>query len=232
MTINPTGDQAAVRRLFARIARYYDLMNRLMTLGQDRRWRREVLRRASPAPGLRLLDVGSGTGELARQALELEPEMHVVALDLTPEMICRGRSRIASRRAAWIVADALHLPFPSATFDIVVSAFLLRNVGEVNAALQEQSRVLRPGGRIVSLDTTPPQGRMQPLVRIYLGRVVPALARLVTGDAPAYNYLATSTEGFVSARQLADHFVKAGLQHVGFARRSFGAVAIHWGLKP
>ncbi len=229
MTANSTGDRAAIRRLFARIARHYDRMNRLMTLGQDLCWRRELLRRASPAPGSRLLDLGAGTGELARQALLLEPHVRVVAVDITPEMMRLGRPRLGGQPVAWVVADAHHLPFPSAAFDTVVSAFLLRNVTGLDAALREQTRVLRPGGKLVTLDTSPAEGWSRPLVRFYLNRVVPALAQVVTGDAPAYNYLAASTEGFLSAQELAARLREAGLHQVGFVRRSFGAVAIHWG---
>ncbi len=232
MTVNLARDGAAIRRLFARIARHYDRMNRLMTLGQDQRWRGEVLRRACLAPGCRVLDLGSGTGELARQALAREPRLQVVALDLTPEMIRLGRSRPGARSAAWVMADALHLPFASDVFEAVLSAFLLRNVPDVEIALREQSRVLRPGGRMIALDTTPAVGWLRPLLRLYLGRVVPALARLLTGQAGAYSYLAASTDGFVPAPQLARHFERAGLQQVGFVRRGLGAVAIHWGRKP
>ncbi len=231
MSANPARNRAALRVLFARIARHYDRMNRLMTLGQDRCWRRELLRRASPAPGSRLLDLGAGTGELARQAPELEPEVRVVAVDITPEMMRLGRSRLGTRKVLWVVADARHLPF-AAAFDSVVSAFLLRNVAELDRALQEQQRVLKPGGRLISLDTTPAEGSVAPLVRFYLRRVVPLLARWVTGDGAAYNYLATSTESFAPADHLADHLVQAGFQDVGFLRRTMGAVAIHWGRKP
>lgn len=231
MTANSTGDRAAIRRLFAHIACHYDRMNRLMTLGQDRRWRRELLRRASLAPGSRLLDLGAGTGELARQAMLLQPDVWVVAVDITPEMIRLGRARLAGQPVAWVVADARHLPFPAAAFDAVASAFLLRNVTGLDVALHEQTRVLRPGRKLVALDTSPAEVWSWPLVRFYLSRLVPALAQVVTGDAPAYNYLAASTEGFLSAQELAAHLREAGLHRVGFVRRSFGAVAIHWGCR-
>lgn len=232
MTGNLNIHREGIRRLFARVAPHYDRMNWWMTLGQDQRWRREVLRRAGLAPAMRFLDLGAGTGELARAALDVEPNIRLLAVDLTPEMIRLGRARLASRKATWVRADALHLPFPSATIDAVVSAFLLRNVSELDVALREQNRVLRPGGKMVALDTTPPRGWLRPLLRFYLRRVVPSLARLVTGDVPAYNYLAASTEGFVPAMDLAHRLTQAGFRQVGYVRRSFGAVAIHWGIKP
>lgn len=231
MPPDPAGDRAAMRGLFAHIARTYDCMNRLMTLGQDRRWRRDALHRASLAPGSRLLDLGCGTGEVARQALKLEPGLRVIAADITPEMMRLGRSRPETRGVRWVVADALRLPFGRGTFDAVISAFLLRNVAKLDLALDEQKRVLRPGGRVISLDTTPARGWHGSLLRFYLRGVVPALAHLVTGNAPAYNYLAASTESFVPANHLADHLLQAGFQEVGFVRRTMGAVAIHWGRK-
>jgi demethylmenaquinone methyltransferase/2-methoxy-6-polyprenyl-1,4-benzoquinol methylase len=222
--------------MFARIAGRYDLMNRLMTAGQDIAWRREVIRRTALPPNGRLLDLGAGTGDLASEALRRFPGCRPVAADLTLEMMQAGKSRWASRRIrnwiAWCGADALHLPFPEASFDAVVSGFLLRNVPNVRQALAEQARVLKPGGRLVALDTTRPRPSLfSPLVRLHLRLVIPLLGRLVTGEADAYRYLPESTRGFLSAEQLAARLLEADLVEVGFQVRMFGTVAIHWGKK-
>jgi demethylmenaquinone methyltransferase/2-methoxy-6-polyprenyl-1,4-benzoquinol methylase len=206
-------------------------MNRLMTAGQDVRWRREVIRRAAlPARG-RLLDLGAGTGDLGREALRQAPDCRPVASDFTLEMMLVGKRRPVER-LAWAAADALSLPFPSGCFDAVVSGFLLRNVSDIPRSLREQNRVLKPGGRIVVLDTTRPLPSLfTPLVNLHLHSVIPALGRLVAGDAEAYRYLPDSTENFLSAESLAERMQAAGFREVGFHRLMFGTIAIHWGTK-
>lgn len=230
---NLTGGERAryVQGMFARIARRYDLMNRLMTAGQDVSWRREVIHRAALPPHGRLLDLGAGTGDLAREALRQIPESQVVAADFTLAMMVAGKGR-SSSRLNWVAADALFLPFPNECFDAVVSGFLLRNVSDVPIALQEQHRVLKPGGRLVALDTTlPPQNLLTPLIELHLHTIIPAMGRLIAGDAEAYRYLPASTEKFLSAEGLAVRMQAAGFREVGFRRRMFGTVAIHWGNK-
>ena len=220
-----------VQAMFARIAPHYDRMNRLMTAGQDVRWRREVIRRAALPPGGRLLDLGAGTGDLATEALRQVPSSQVIAADLTLEMMQAGRS---SKHAslAWAGADALRLPFPDQSFDALVSGYLLRNVSNIPHALSEQLRVLKPGGRMVALDTTrPPHNILSPLINFHLHKVIPALGRLLAGDAEAYTYLPDSTRRFLSAEQLAARMVEAGFCQVAFRRLMFGTMAIHWGIK-
>jgi len=228
-----TGDERAhyVQDMFARIASRYDLMNRLMTAGQDVRWRREVIRRAAlPGQG-RLLDLGAGTGDLGREALRQAPDCLPVASDFTLEMMLVGKRRPAER-LEWAAADALSLPFPSGCFDAVVSGFLLRNVSDIHRSLREQYRVLKPGGRILVLDTTRPLPNVfTPLINLHLHKVIPALGRLIAGDAEAYRYLPDSTESFLSGESLAERMRAAGFREVGFHRRMLGTVAIHWGMK-
>jgi demethylmenaquinone methyltransferase / 2-methoxy-6-polyprenyl-1,4-benzoquinol methylase len=219
-----------VQGMFGRIAHRYDLMNRLMTAGQDVRWRGEVIRRAGLSTRARLLDLGAGTGDLAQEALRQRPDSRPVAADFTLEMMRVGRQRPGSSRLSWSSADALHLPFPAETFDAVVSGFLLRNLIDLELSLKEQHRVLKPGGWMVALDTTrPPQGPLSPLINFHLHTVIPTLGRLVTGEGDAYNYLPESTEGFLGAESLAARIASVGFQEVGFHRMMFGTVAIHWG---
>jgi len=221
-----------VQNMFSRIAGRYDLMNRLMTAGQDRSWRREVIQRLALPPQGGLLDLGAGTGDLAREALIQCPGCRPVAADFTLEMMLAGKKRPESARLRWLGADALRLPFPDETFDAAVSGFLFRNVRDIAQALAEQRRVLRPGGRIVILDTThPPRNWMTPLINIHFHYVIPTLGRLITGEGEAYTYLPESTKNFLHAEQLAERMLAAGFHQVGFRRRMLATIAIHWGTK-
>ena len=223
-----------VQGMFARIAPRYNLMNRLMTAGQDRRWRQEVIRRAGLAPGGKLLDLGAGTGELCREALRHVPGCFAVAADFTLEMMNVGKTNWERNTPApgWTAADGLRLPFADETFGAVVSGFLLRNVSDLGIALSEQWRVLKPGGRLVALDTTrPPHTLLSPAINFHLHRIIPALGRLVTGDGQAYTYLPETTRDFLSAEELSERLEQAGFRQVGFRRIMFRTVAIHWGIK-
>ncbi len=214
-----------VRSMFARIARHYDRMNRLMTAGQDQAWRRKVIEAARLQPTERLLDLGTGTGDLAREAFSQQPAARVTAADFTLEMMRVGKHAAS---LDWCAADALQLPFPDGTFDALVSGFLMRNVTDLDQALREQHRVLRPGGRIVVLDTTRPRRNiLSPLIWLHMHIVIPALGALVSGTHEAYRYLPDSTEKFRRAEELADTMSAAGFQRVEFKVLMFGTVAIH-----
>jgi demethylmenaquinone methyltransferase/2-methoxy-6-polyprenyl-1,4-benzoquinol methylase len=239
-----TGNQRAhyVQGMFTRIASDYDLMNRLMTFGQDAAWRKEVIRRANlPRKGGYLLDLGAGTGDLGFEALRQRPATISIEADFTFEMLRVGQQRPPSQlpsfptiqsSISWSNADALYLSFPNNTFDAVVSGFLIRNVIDLPLALCEQHRVLKPGGRIVILDTTRPrQSILSPLVRFHMHIIIPLLGRLVSGQDDAYEYLPDSSEAFLSAEVLAANMVAAGFQKITFRRLNFGTIAIHWGVK-
>ena len=220
-----------IRDIFTRIAPRYDLMNRLMTGSQDRRWRKEVIRHACLSPQARLLDLGAGTGDLACEALRQHPECHPLASDFTLAMMRAGKKRLNAPRE-WAAADALCLPFPSNSFDAIVSGFLLRNVVDLPLALSEQNRVLKPGGWWVSLDTTRPRrSLLSPFIFFYMHRIIPLLGWLLTRQVDAYTYLPDSSEKFLRAEELAAHLAAAGFRQVGFHRLNFGTIAIHWGQK-
>lgn len=220
-----------VQSLFEQIAPRYDLMNRLMTGGQDLRWRRMVIHRAQIAPGGRLLDLGAGTGDLSREALRQQPTCRPLAADFTLGMMRAGQ-RSTGLDLDWAGADALHLPFPDESFDAIVSGFLLRNVADLDQALREQIRVLRPAGRMVVLDTTRPRPTLvSPFIRFHMHHVIPFLGGLLTGSRDAYTYLPTSSERFLLAEDLQARLTAAGFRQVGFQRLNFGTIALHWGQK-
>lgn len=226
-----TGQERAayVQNMFTRIASRYDLMNRLMTAGQDIRWRRQVIQLANLSPNSRLLDLGTGTGDLAREALAQFPQARVIAADFTLEMMRVGQK---NGTLSFSSADALGLPFQNLTFDAVISGFLMRNVIDLQEALLEQYRVLKRGGRIVILDTTRPRKNLlSPLISLHMHVVIPLLGKLLTGHSEAYRYLPETTEGFVTAENLASRMAAIGFKKIGFERFMFGTIAIHWAEK-
>jgi demethylmenaquinone methyltransferase/2-methoxy-6-polyprenyl-1,4-benzoquinol methylase len=226
-----TGKERAtyIQNMFTRIARHYDLINRLMTGGQDIRWRKRVIKLAGLKSDSSLLDIGTGTGELAREALTKFPQAKVIAVDFTLEMMRIGRRNGSLKFSS---ADALYLPFDDSLFDAVISGFLMRNVIDLQKALREQHRVLKNGGCIVILDTTRPKKNiLSPLIWLHMHIVIPTLGRLLTGAKEAYRYLPESTEGFLTAEELASCMSSAGFQNVNYQRFMFGTIAIHWGEK-
>jgi len=219
-----------IRRMFDRISARYDLMNRLITFGLDRSWRRLVVTLAMVPKGGRLLDVGSGTGDIAFEARRRDPSMHIMAADLSPKMMAVGRKRSGGRRLEWCQADALALPFPDGIFDAVTSGYLLRNVSNVSQALREQIRVVKPGRRVVCLDTSPPPRHWsRPFVLFYLKWMIPALGTLVAGDRAAYQYLPNSTQAFLEPDRLVALMREVGFGEVSYRTFMFGTMAVYWG---
>lgn len=223
----------SIRRMFQGISERYDLMNRLMTLGQDQNWRRYVVRKTALPTGGRLLDVGAGTGSLAIAALEKDPALQVTAVDFTFQMMVVGRTRNGAEGVSWGCADALHLPFHDATFDAVSSAYLLRNVVDPDQAFEEQVRVVRPGGRVVCLDTSPPPPNvLRPLVLGYLRFGIPLLGQLITGQRAAYEYLPSSTRAFMDPETMSRTMVRAGLNDVEYKQFMLGTQVVASGTRP
>jgi len=226
-----TGKERAmyVQSMFTQIAKRYDLMNRLMTGGQDIRWRKRVVELARLKPNSSLLDLGTGTGDLAREALAQFPQSKVIAADFTLEMM-----RVGQRSGAlnFSTADALHLPFNDLSFHAVISGFLMRNVIDLQKVLQEQYRVLGRGGHIVILDTTRPKKNfLSPFIWLHMHFIIPTLGGLLTGVKKAYHYLPETTEGFVTAEEMASRIAAVGFKKVNYQRYMFGTIAIHWGEK-
>ena len=224
---------ANVREMFGQISGRYDLMNRLIALGRDRSWRRYVVRKAAVPKGGRLLDVGSGTGDIALEALRLDSTLSVAAVDFSLHMMIVGQRRPAGQKISWCNADALQLPFPDATFDAVTSGYLVRNVIDAHQAFEEQMRVVKPGGRIVCLDTSPvPHNLLRPFIMLHMNVIIPLLGYLITRNRSAYRYLPESTKAFVKPEQLASIMRRAGIASVSYRRFMFGTMAVHTGLRP
>ena len=229
-----TGNERSrhVQRMFDRIATCYDLLNRLMTLGQDMRWRREAIKHLQVEPHSIVLDLGAGTGDIAFEIARKYPDTFVVASDFTTNMILVGKDRPEGKSVQWVIADAQNLPFANESVSGVISGFLLRNVSDIDQTLEEHYRVLLPGGRAASLDTTPPRRNLlRPFIEFHFHYIIPLLGKLIAGDAEAYTYLPSSTEGFLPAEDLAERFRDAGLTGGGLVRRMLGTIGIHWGKK-
>lgn len=225
-----------VRRMFDAIARRYDLMNRLMTLGRDQSWRRRTIKRAKVPNGGRVLDIATGTADLAIAALDANPKK-VVAADFSLQMLDLANRKLRSRnldsQIVLAAADGLSLPLADNYFDAVVTGFSLRNVGNLDLFLSEMLRVTRPGGRVVCLEITQPRlPGFRKFFAWYFGKVVPKIGALISDDSQAYSYLPHSVSIFISPEELRARMQKVGMKDVGFEKLQFGTIAIHWGEKP
>ncbi len=230
-----TGEERAqyVQGMFARIAGRYDLMNRVMTAGQDIKWRRYVIQQAKLPENGRLLDIATGTGDIAYEGLCQHPEIQAVGGDFTIEMMQAGKVYPERAPILWTAADTLALPFPEDYFDAVTSGFLMRNVIDVPGAFREQMRVTRPGGWVVVLESSPPKKNLlRPFILFHLNRVIPTLGKLLAGDSDAYRYLPDSTQQFKDPDTLVEIMSQVGFGAIHYKMFMFGTIAIHVGQKP
>ena len=216
-TLEPEG----VRTMFDRIAPFYDVMNHVMTVGLDRRWRRLTVE-AVVQPGARVLDACCGTGDLAIAA-EREGGI-VTGLDFSSEMLVRARRK--SDTIEWVQGDVLALPYADASFDAVTVGFGVRNVADLGAGLRELRRVLRPGGRLAILEITQPRGILKPFFSLWFDRIVPLLGRVLPGGK-AYTYLPASVRRFRGAEDLAVLIDGSGFEGTQFRLFGGSIVALH-----
>jgi demethylmenaquinone methyltransferase/2-methoxy-6-polyprenyl-1,4-benzoquinol methylase len=227
-----------VRQVFGRIAGVYDLMNRLMTGGLDRRWRLFAARQVALGPGARALDIGTGTGDLAIAVAHAgAPDSTVVGVDFTPEMLRYGQQKVAqlglAERITFQQGDGEQLDFPDDTFDACCSAFVVRNLTSLDGGLREMLRVVRPGGRVVCLEISHPPGAIfGRLFTLYFGRVVPLLGQLIGRSRDAYSYLPTSVLAFPRAPHFRAIIEDAGWTDVRYTYLTGGVVAVHVATKP
>jgi demethylmenaquinone methyltransferase/2-methoxy-6-polyprenyl-1,4-benzoquinol methylase len=211
----------AVRRMFDRIAPVYDAMNRTMTAGLDRRWRR-LTAEAAVRPGDDVLDACCGTGDLAIAAFRAGG--NVTGLDFSSAMLARARRKAPGLE--WIEGDLLALPFADASFDSATVGFGVRNVEDLGRAIEELRRVLRPGGRLAVLEITRPRGLLAPFYRVWFDGVVPLLGKLLPGGS-AYTYLPASVRRFPGPQELAEMIESAGFRDVRVRLLAGGIVALH-----
>ncbi len=229
--------QHYVAVMFARIATRYDLMNDLMTVGLHRRWKKRTASLTTQGLQGAALDVCTGTGDLA-MALARCPGMdQVVGVDLLPGMISLARSKARAKGldggTNLVLGDALTLPFPSNTFACATSAFSLRNMPDLQEALAEMVRVVRPGGRVTTLELTPmDNGVSSTMKRWFFHRIVPLIGQVVARDRAAYTYLPQSVDYFPGAERLEGLLTELGLINVGYTKLGMGSVTLHWGDVP
>ena len=225
-----TLEEPQVEAMFDRIAGVYDLMNSLMTAGLHHRWRRRAADLARVGPGNDVLDVASGTGDLA---IELSARVgaggSVIGSDFSEQML--DRARVKAPQLEWQQANALALPYEEDRFDAVTVGFGARNFSDLEAGLAEMVRVTRPGGRVVVLEiTTPTRPPLSTFFRLWFDRLVPLIGRFA-GDPEAYSYLPSSVRRFPDARTLAMRLSEAGLEEVSYLLTAGGIIAIHSGTK-
>ena len=231
------GEKAqAIRRMFALIAHRYDLLNTILSANQHRYWRRAAVRLASPPPGGRALDVATGSGEFALElAKGMDFQGKVVGIDFCGPILERGREKVERRGVPgviFVLAAAEALPFPGDTFDIATIGFALRNVVSVEQTLREMQRVVRPGGKVVSLELTRPEkGLWQRFHDWYTRQVVPWVGGMLSGQRPAYVYLRESIATFMSPKELARRMEECGLTQVTIHRFTGGVATLHIGVK-
>jgi demethylmenaquinone methyltransferase/2-methoxy-6-polyprenyl-1,4-benzoquinol methylase len=223
-----------VEGVFSSVARRYDLMNDLMSAGVHRIWKDALVDWLAPRPGMRLLDVAGGTGDIAFRFLRrVKGEGHVTVCDMTRAMLEEGQRRAAQegfRDIDWVQGDAMSLPFADRSFDAYTIAFGIRNVTRIEAALAEAYRVLRPGGRFLCLEFSQvPVPALQWLYDRYSFNVIPPMGQAVTGDRESYQYLVESIRRFPDQERFAGMIRAAGFERVSYRNLSLGIAAIHSG---
>jgi demethylmenaquinone methyltransferase/2-methoxy-6-polyprenyl-1,4-benzoquinol methylase len=226
--------ETQVRAMFDRIAGLYDRMNSVMTAGLHHQWRRRAVDLAAVGPGDRVLDVATGTGDLAFElARRVGPGGEVIATDFSEKMLAIAREKAAGAAGVrFETANALALPYRENAFDAATVGFGARNFSDLEAGMREMTRVVRPGRRVVVLEiTTPQRPPLSTFFGLWFDRIVPALGR-VAGDAQAYSYLPNSVRRFPGPEQLAAVMWACGLREIRYVLTAGGIIALHVGVVP
>jgi len=230
-------DPSAVNSMFARIAGRYDVANRLLSGGIDVWWRRRLIKTVARHTPVNVLDLATGSGDVAfALAAALPAPAQVVGMDFCEPMLVEARAKQTGRpggeRIRFQQGDGLNLPLPDATYDGATISFGLRNMADRHRCLRELHRVLRPGGRLTVLEFSQPRRGFRPFYYFYLRRILPWVAGVVTGDKGAYDYLCGSIETFPDHAGIAAEMTTAGFEAIEVQRLTGGIVALHQGTKP
>ena len=219
-----------VQKMFDGIAHRYDLMNAVMTFGQHQQMRRIAARLAQPPRNGLALDLATGTGDFAAALREVEPSVRVVGVDFAVEMMRRGQEKYPAMD--FVAGDMLRLPVPASTFDCSVNGFVLRNVADVKIAFAEMYRVLKPGGRAVSLEITTPRTPIwKDVFGIYFDHAMPHIGGFLSGKPDAYKYLPASVRAFYKPEQVCELMRAVGFRDVSFRWLMLGTMALYFGVK-
>lgn len=228
-------DKSRTPGMFTSIARRYDFLNHALSLNVDRRWRRQLVDACGVKPGEHVLDVATGTGDVAIEFSRRTKAGRIVGLDPSAGMLDVARAKAVrtagAARIQLIEGDALALPFPDASFDVVTIAFGLRNLPDYARGVNEMARVLRPGGRLLVLEFLPPSGAARLVFRSYIATVLPIVGRAISGSPEAYRYLASSIGEFIGAESVRGLMSAAGLADVTTRRLTGGIAGLHRGVK-
>lgn len=241
--INPYDDDprdktSQVSDMFDAIAPRYDFMNHAMTLGIDKIWRRRAisaLRKIAPHPRY-ILDIATGTADLAISLAQRLDPVSVVGIDISEEMLLKGAAKVANENLSTIItlqqADSLQIPFPDKSFDCITVAFGVRNFEDLSAGYAEMFRVLRPGGTLMVIElSTPTSSAVRPMYNFYTQRLVPTLGRLFTKDRKAYSYLPASISAVPQGQEMLDLIKEAGFTDTSFRTYSFGTCSVYFASK-
>lgn len=229
---NPSSKKEQVRTMFDRIAGRYDLLNHVLSMSIDRLWRRRTVRLVAARAPRRVLDVATGTGDLALDLARALPEARITGLDLSEGMLAAARGKVAARglsgRIELVQGDAERLAWPDATFDAVTVAFGVRNFGDLERGLSELARVLRPGGQLAVLEFSRPDNPLfRRLYEFYSGRILPRIGGLLSRDKRAYEYLPASVGAFPPPEDFLAMLRAAGLADCTARSQSFGIARIY-----
>jgi len=224
---------ATVADMFDRIADRYDLMNLVMTWGQEPRFIRDTVDAAQLGQAPTVLDIATGTGDLAFEVAHQRYGADIYGLDISNEMLEVARRRPGGENITWQTGDAMDLPYEDETFDAVTHGYLLRNVSDIAKTLEEQFRVLKPGGMMTCLEMSPaPRDVVKPFSTAYIKYVVPRIANAITQNPDAYEYLSRTSRGFHTADRIEHMMQEAGFEATGYNSYMFGTMATHWAQKP
>lgn len=231
---DPQAAARAVREMFTSIAPRYDLLNHLLSFNVDRMWWRKTARRFATVlsrPDAKVLDLCCGTGDMTFALLRQAGETpgRILGADFSHAMLQRAGTKSAGTALRWVEADALHLPFPGAHFDLVTTAFGFRNLADYDAGLREMVRVLRPGGECGILDFADPPGVVGKLYRVYFKRVLPVVGTMISGVSGPYAYLPSSVERFPEPAEMLERMRAAGFREASWTPYTLGIAGLYAG---